>query len=207
MNAPTTISLVRHGHIENPDRVFHGRLPGFPLSERGKKEAAAAAALLQDEPVVAIYTSPMLRARQTAAILQAAFKPQPPIAEEPLLNEIYSPYDGRPWTELEARDWDFYTGTAPKYEQPETILARVLAFLQRERQRHRGEHVVGVTHADPLAFLWLWLFEKPLTADNRKWLGKFGLPDDYPATASVTTLTFATADPEEKPHYRYLHPT
>ena len=154
--------------------------------------------------MVAIYTSPMLRARQTATIIQESLSPPPPVEEEPLLNEIYSQFDGTPWAEMKARDWDFYTGVDPEYEQPDAILGRVLAFIQRMRRVHNGEHVVGVTHADLLAFLWLWLLEKPLTPDNRKMLDRFGLEDDYPATASVTTLIFSTASPEEKPRYRYL---
>lgn len=206
MPAPTTISLVRHGHIVNRDDVFHGRLPGFPLSQQGEKEAAAAAAYLQDRPVVLIYTSPMLRARQTAEIIQSAFNPPPPIQVEPLLNEIYSPFDGYPRAKMAARDWDFYTGTDVEYEQPADILGRMLAFLQRMRRRHTEEHVVGVTHADPLAFLWMWVLEVPLSVDLRKELDRYGLPDDYPATASVSTFRFTTANLEERPAHEYTRP-
>lgn len=202
----TTISLVRHGHIVNRDDVFHGRLPGFPLSEQGKEEAAAAASYLREKPVVAIYTSPMQRARQTAEIIQAAFNPAPPLQVEPLLNEIYSPFDGHPRTEMAARDWDFYTGTDAEYEQPEQILGRILAFLQRMRRRHAGEYVVGVTHADPLAFLWMWALGVPLSVDLRKELDRYGLPDDYPATASISTFRFETVDLEEQPQHEYIRP-
>jgi len=206
MPAPTTISLVRHGHIVNRDDVFHGRLPGFPLSQQGEEEAAAAAAFLRDQPVVAIYTSPMQRARHTAEIIQSAFDPLPPIQVEPLLNEIYSPFDGYPRVEMAARDWDFYTGTDVEYEQPEEILGRMLAFLQRMRRRHNGEHVVGVSHADPLAFLWMWALGVPLSVDLRKELDRYGLPDDYPATASISTFRFNTVDLEERPAYEYTRP-
>lgn len=206
MSSLTTVSLVRHGHIVNPEAVFHGRLPGFPLSAKGREQAAAAVAYLEKQPVVAIYTSPMERAQQTAEIIQAAFRSPPPVREEPLLNEIYSPFDGRPHTEMEARDWDFYTGTDEEYEQPEAILGRILAFLQRMRRRHAGEHVVGVTHADPLAFLWMWVLDVPLSVDLRKELDRYGLADDYPATASISTFRFETVDLEERPHHQYVKP-
>ncbi len=209
MPAATTISIVRHGAFENPDQVYHGRLPGFPLSEQGRREAAAAAAALaarQSEPVAAIYTSPMLRTRQTAAIIQAAFEPQPPLQETSLLNEVYSPFDGSSREEMDARDWDFYTGVSFPYEQPADLLQRVLSFIQRARRQHPGQHTVAVTHADPIAFLWLWLFNEALLVDNRKRLDVFGLPVAYPETASITTLRYRSLAIDEKPRHNYRRP-
>ena len=207
MPPPTTIYLVRHGHIVNRDEVFHGRLPGFPLSEEGRTQAAAAAAFLSEQPISAVYHSPMERARQTAEIIQAAFlPPQPLLQESPLLHEIYSPYDGRPWPEMAARDWDFYTGSTPEYEQPADIVNRMLAFLQRMRRLHTGGHVVGVTHADPLAFIWLWVLQEEAHVDNRRRLRELGLQDEYPATASISIFTFESTAPGEVPAYEYIRP-
>jgi broad specificity phosphatase PhoE len=149
----------------------------------------------------------MQRSRQTAEIIQAAFDHPPPLQLEPLLNEIYTPFDGYPRAALAARDWDFYTGTAVEYEQPDEILGRMLAFLQRVRRRHYGEHVVGVTHADPLAFLWMWVLGAPLSLTVRKELDRYGgPPDGYPATASISTFFFDTIDLEERPAYEYTRP-
>ena len=206
MPTPTTISVVRHGHIVNERGVFHGRLPGFPLSEEGVSQAHAAAGALLDDPIAVIFTSPMLRARQTARILQEARPERPPVQEESRLNEVYTPFDGHPKTELDARDWDLYTGVDPEYEQPQTVLNRVLAFLHRVRRLYAGQYVVGVTHADLLAFLWLWVFQQQVTVDNRRRLDEFGLSAAYPETASVSTFTFKTLDPEERPQYNYVRP-
>lgn len=68
MTKPTRISFVRHGTVDNPRDVFYGRLPGFVLSVEGDRQARAAAEALRHEPIAAIYTSPMRRARQTADI-------------------------------------------------------------------------------------------------------------------------------------------
>ncbi|MDX1663256.1 MAG: histidine phosphatase family protein [Candidatus Promineifilaceae bacterium] len=207
MSSPTVIYLVRHGHIVNVDEVFHGRLPGFRLSEEGRAQAAAAAAFLSERPITAIYHSPMERARQTAEIVQEHFPPpRPSLNETPLLNEIFSPFDGRPWTEMAARDWDFYTGSAPEYEQPADIVNRMLAFLQRVRRLHTGEHVVGVTHADPLAFIWMWVLQQDVHVDNRRRLLEWGLQDEYPATASISIFTFESTAPGELPDSEYVRP-
>ena len=61
--------LVRHAL---PERV-EGDAPADPgLSEVGRHQAEALAAWLADEPVDAIYSSPMRRARETAVPLAAA---------------------------------------------------------------------------------------------------------------------------------------
>lgn len=208
MSGTTTISFVRHGQFENPDGVYHGRLPGFPLSEEGRREmeAVAEALVAMDAPVTMIYTSPMLRTRQSATIIQETLEPQPPIQIISLLNEIHSPFDGSPREQMDARDWDFYTGTSFPYEQPQDVLQRILSFIQRARRLHDGEHVVAVSHADPIAFLWLWLFDQEPSIENRKRLEAFGLPVSYPQTASISTLRFRSVATEEKPSHSYRRP-
>ena len=55
----TTIYLMRHGHVHNPQNILYGRLPGFSLSEMGIGQAQAAGEWLADKPISAIYSSPM----------------------------------------------------------------------------------------------------------------------------------------------------
>jgi broad specificity phosphatase PhoE len=63
--------FVRHAepHDEMRGRIY-GRLDP-ELSERGREHAGALAAELAGEPIAAVYTSPQLRARATAAPLAA----------------------------------------------------------------------------------------------------------------------------------------
>lgn len=65
----TVVHLVRHGEVDNPDGVLYGRLPGFVLSERGEAMAERVADALADRDIIAIWSSPLERARQTAAPL------------------------------------------------------------------------------------------------------------------------------------------
>jgi broad specificity phosphatase PhoE len=67
----TTIHLVRHGEVENPKGVIYGRLPGYNLSERGKRQAQAAADRLADRDIGAIWASPLERAQETAEAIAA----------------------------------------------------------------------------------------------------------------------------------------
>ena len=62
--------LVRHAE---PVRIVDADGPADPpLAERGIKQAAALAAYLGEEPIGAVWSSPMQRARETAAPLAAA---------------------------------------------------------------------------------------------------------------------------------------
>src|SRR5919197_3414142 len=67
----TTIYLVRHGHVENPDRVLYGRLPGFNLSQRGRAQADLLGRYFEPLPIEAVIASPLERAQQTAAAIAA----------------------------------------------------------------------------------------------------------------------------------------
>ena len=71
MSKPTRITLVRHGEVHNPGGVYYGRLPRFGLSDYGRALAVAAGKHLRYTRPVALYTSPMLRARETAALITA----------------------------------------------------------------------------------------------------------------------------------------
>ena len=46
------LHLVRHGEVDNPERILYGRLPGYPLTERGHRMAAMAAERVQPVPWV-----------------------------------------------------------------------------------------------------------------------------------------------------------
>ena len=64
--------LVRHGQTEsNVRRALDSRPPGPPLTALGQQQADDLAADLAEEPVVAVYASVAVRARQTAEPLAA----------------------------------------------------------------------------------------------------------------------------------------
>jgi broad specificity phosphatase PhoE len=62
--------FVRHGESEaNTRRVISNRESPFGLTALGKKQVNILAAKLKDVPITAVYSSPVLRARETADIL------------------------------------------------------------------------------------------------------------------------------------------
>jgi broad specificity phosphatase PhoE len=195
---PTQITFVRHGQVYNPERVVYGRLAGFPLSELGERQAQAAAEALRDTPSAAVFSSPLLRAQQTARIL---LEKQPDILlyTSDLLNEVRFYFEGQPMASLETRNWDLYTGVDPAYEQPPDVVARVRKFLAQVRHEYAGQHVIAVSHGDVIALTALWAFGVELIPANKHTLDAYGLSEDYPSPASLLTFIYAPDVGDERP--------
>ena len=65
--------LVRHGLTPKTGVILPGRAPGLHLAEEGRRQAAALAQRIGRLPsVAAVYTSPLERARETAAPIASA---------------------------------------------------------------------------------------------------------------------------------------
>ena len=68
------IYLVRHGESEaNVQHVISNRESPFGLTERGRAQARTLADQLKGIPFKTVFSSPVLRARETADILSKAF--------------------------------------------------------------------------------------------------------------------------------------
>ena len=207
MDSTTTILFVRHGKISNPQQIYYGRLPGFPLSEEGCNQARAAATFINRYHIWEIYCSPLLRARQTAKIIAQLINRTRNLHISRLLNDSLTPFDGCPLTDVTSRNWDIYSGIDdPRYEQPDAILRRTLRLFFRIRNLHSGQRVVVVGHGDPQAFSILWAMKEPITPEPTKQFERLGFPESYPATASVSIFTYSTTSVDEIPNYEYVKP-
>jgi len=96
------IFLVRHGETDwNRARRFQGR-SDIPLNEEGKNQARALALALKGEIFTALYTSPLLRAYETARLI-GVFHPSAPLFTEAGLMEMdlgdFEGMEGRHWAE------------------------------------------------------------------------------------------------------------
>ena len=81
MTERTTVHLLRHGEVYNPDKILYGRLPEFHLSELGQQMAVLAAEALAGRDLVEVRSSPLERARETAAPISEKFGLTPVIDE------------------------------------------------------------------------------------------------------------------------------
>jgi broad specificity phosphatase PhoE len=158
----TLLVFVRHGEtLWNLDRRFQGQLD-IPLSEQGKKQAEAAAGWLTDQQMrfAAIYSSDLQRALQTAEPISRRLGL--PIIRVPELRELHcGVWQGLTVDEVEAlypgeqQRWHdtIDTFTLPGGESIPDVQRRVLPFIKRIAERHKGEAVIVVSHGAALASL------------------------------------------------------
>jgi probable phosphoglycerate mutase len=94
MSAPSGVYLARHGQTAyNLERRFQGQLP-VPLDDTGRAQAAELAERAAEHGFAALWSSPLLRARETAAIVAAR------IGLEPQADERLMETDAGDWTDL-----------------------------------------------------------------------------------------------------------
>ncbi|MBA2363467.1 MAG: histidine phosphatase family protein [Chloroflexia bacterium] len=179
----TTILLIRHADVHNPEQILYGRLPRFRLSDDGLAQAEMTANALAAEPVAAIYSSPMLRARQTAKII-ARQQPDAPIRESKLLQEVQTSWQGTRWAELGPNANLYEPLRNPSDESMDDVGDRMERFVRQLLRRHAGETAVCVSHADPVMIGRVRIEGKPLNLQTIR-------TPDYPERASVTRLLFS----------------
>ena len=193
MPADTTrIDFVRHAQVHNPDDILYGRLPRFRLSEAGRGQAEVTAEILGKAPIKAIYSSPQLRARQTAAAI-AEHHPGVTVRRSHLLAEVLTGWQGRRHAELEAINFDFYANPLNHEDEAiEDLWHRINRFVRTVRRRHTGAAVVAVTHGDLVALARGGFRGLPIDVSSIR------RPHPYPGHGSITRLTFG---PEHQDTY------
>jgi len=158
----TKITALRHGESEgNLIPIYQGKTPGTDLTDNGRAQAAEAAAFLKGQSIEAIYCSPLARTRQTAEVI-AKKTGAPLITDERLMEVSFGDYEGKTvdfsdLTFIKARRaHKMETGTPesiyhfPGMETWSGVQKRVQSFFDDVLPKHRGGHIVVVTHADPL---------------------------------------------------------
>jgi uncharacterized phosphatase len=153
----TTILLVRHGETDwNRERRFQGRAD-MPLNEAGRADARRLARELRADPVLALYSSPLRRALETARILGDELRLE--VETDASLMEIdVGTWQGLTREEIESRFPDGYQrwldGNSgwSEGETYEELATRVVSGLLAIGQRHRddGGTVIAVTHGGPI---------------------------------------------------------
>ena len=138
--------LIRHAHHDYIGKAIAGWLPGVSLSEFGRTQAAALPKRLARSGVSAIYSSPLERARETAAPLAAALGMEVEIRDG--LREMnFGEFTGRMMAELDMNPlWHRFNLSrgntrAPGGEPMLETQARMVAEL--EGIRHENPDGVG----------------------------------------------------------------
>jgi len=166
------IVFARHGQTApNRDGLVLGRADP-ELTEEGHRQAAWLAAALAGEPVSAIVTSPLLRARQTAEAVAAACGDRPVVVDQRLVEIDWGTWEGRPAGSLAVADvdrWRAHDGTAPEGESLDSLSRRVESFCVETLEE--DGLVVAVSHVSPIKAAAAWALGVDGTVAWRMFLG------------------------------------
>ena len=166
------IAFVRHGETAlNRDGRLQGRVDP-ELSDKGREQAARVATRFAGVPVTAVFASPLLRARQTAAAIAEVTGATVDV-DERLIELDYGEWDGKPLAEMRTPRGDLWFAdpnfAPPGGESLVAVTARVESFC-RDRLSADG-HVVAVSHVSPIKAAVAWSLGVDERATLRMQLG------------------------------------
>lgn len=167
----TTIFVIRHGEVFNPDDIIYGRLPNFGLSDLGKKQIEQTAGFLSNKNIDQIYTSPLQRTRQTSEIIQKILGLSTLHFSEKIL-EVKTSYEGNKFSTLDVLQSEVYLKPlSPEDETLVQISRRMEEFIGELIKQYTNKSIVTVSHGDPIMVLRATIDNLPLTLSS---IGKGG---------------------------------
>jgi broad specificity phosphatase PhoE len=169
----TTVHVLRHGEVYNPNKILYGRLPDFHLSELGTQMAKAAAEALAERDVTYVVASPLERAQETAAPIAAEFGLE--VATDIRLIEAGNFFEGR---NVSVGDgsfrnprnwWVLRDPITPSWGEAYLVIAqRMFTAVQAARVAAEGREAVCVSHQLPIWTLRRYAERKRLWHDPRR---------------------------------------
>ncbi|MFO7249849.1 MAG: histidine phosphatase family protein [Actinomycetes bacterium] len=182
----TVVHLLRHGEVHNPDGVLYGRLPGYHLSSTGRQMAELVAKALADRDIVLIASSPLERARETAAPLAERLGLEVKIDERLIeADNVFQGHRigvGRGVLRSPRHYRYLWNPFRPSWGEPYIdVVRRMKTVIDESRAAARGHEAVLVSHQLPIWVIRLAAERRRLWHDPRR---------RQCALASLTTLTF-----------------
>lgn len=149
----TTLYLVRHAQAQgNVEGTFQGSTD-TPLSENGLRQLERLAQRFIEFPIQMVYSSPLVRAKQTALALNRYWRA--PLRIRPGLLEIHcGDWEGQPWEELkrrQARDYAVWHQAPHEFfvrggERMAHVYERIGRAMQAISRENPGRSVAVVSH-------------------------------------------------------------
>lgn len=154
MKRPAHICITRHGETDwNVSGILQGWLD-VPINEQGRRQAREMATSFAAAGFAAVWTSPLIRAGETAEIIAADLGLPPPAAHAGIKERHFGEIQGVPKSELAELNplllqQILRRNPAAHFEGGETMdefADRVLGGFMDIGAKHPGERVLVVTH-------------------------------------------------------------
>ena len=185
----SSVHVVRHGEVENPDGILYGRQADWHLSVRGREMAEAVAKWTKGRDIAAVIASPLERAQETAQPIAALHKLS--VQTDSRLIEAANVFEGKKFgvgasrgALLKPSAWrHLWNPWRPSWGEPyQEQIKRMMAAINDARAQVNGREAVCVSHQLPIWILRSAIEGKPLLHDPRKRICSL---------ASVTTIVFS----------------
>src|SRR3989344_1173711 len=158
MKLNNTYYLLRHGEALSNAKEFMSSWPELrrnPLTDHGKKTIRQAAKILKENRIDLIFSSDLLRAKQTAGIVAKALKITPKFDRR--LRELdFGIFNGKPKGDFDSyftKETERLGKSVPNGETYRDVAKRVWDFLRSTDKKYQGKHIVIVSHECPLLIL------------------------------------------------------
>ncbi len=172
-NEITVVHVMRHGEVENPEGVLYGRLPGYHLSELGRRMADRVAEHLADRDITHVVASPLERAQETAEPIGKTHGLD--VASDRRLIEAANAFEGKTFgvgdgALRKPANWRHLTNPfRPSWGEPYIDqVVRMMAALGAARDAARGHEAVCVSHQLPIWIVRSFVERRRLWHDPRK---------------------------------------
>ena len=173
MTPDTTVHLLRHGEVYNPEGVLYGRRDGYHLSDLGTRMAERVAESVGDRDIVHVRSSPLERAQETAAPMAKALGLEVVLDERVI--ESTNVFEGKrfgvgdgalrkpsAWRHL----WNPFK---PSWGEPyKEIVERMMAAVHDAREAATGHEAVIVSHQLPIWTTRMHVEKRSMLHDPRK---------------------------------------
>ena len=167
-----TLVLVRHATTAATGKRLGGWTPGVHLDDRGVQQAEATAARLAEQPVAAVYSSPLERTRDTARLIARPHGLR--VRTRKGLGEVdYGDWTDQPLGQLRRRKaWRVVQSTPsrmtfPGGESIRAAQARAVDTTEELAAAHPDDTIVCVSHADVIKAVVAHHLGMPLDAFQR----------------------------------------
>ena len=167
------VHVIRHGEVENPEKILYGRQPGWRLSQRGQEMAQVITDWSMSIDLGALHASPLQRAQETAAPIARAHSLD--ITTDEKLIEAANIFEGQKF-ELGSgvlkhpSSWKHLVNPwKPSWGEPyEEQISRMLAAVFQVRAAAQGRDAIVVSHQLPIWILRSAIEGRRLIHDPRK---------------------------------------
>ncbi|MSX49951.1 MAG: histidine phosphatase family protein [Actinobacteria bacterium] len=169
----STVHVIRHGEVENPNKILYGRQPGWRLSKRGQEMAQTIGEWSKSIDLGALHVSPLQRAQETAAPISLAHNIE--IKTDDRLIEAANIFEGKSF-ELGSgvlkhpSAWrHLYNPWKPSWGEPyEEQISRMLAAIFDANKAANGKDAIVVSHQLPIWILRSAIEGRSMLHDPRK---------------------------------------